>query len=69
MEDSIRGLYRKYYVKRLNDPEEKHIDCNYFVLDMNHDKYAKAAVSAYADSCRKDYPNLARDLKLLVETK
>lgn len=41
----------------------KHADCDYFVLDMSHDAHALAAISAYADSCALDYPDLARDLR------
>ena len=69
MDDTIKGLYQKYKVERINDEEGKHKDCNYFVLDMVHDKHARAAVVAYAASCRHDYPQLADDLFILAETK
>lgn len=43
-------------------PDQKHFGCAYFVLDCDHDPHAKAALKAYADSCRADYPKLAADL-------
>lgn len=60
--DTGRGLYRKYDVRRLNDPEGKHTQCNYFVLDLDHDPYAKVALRAYAVSCRQKFPQLSDDL-------
>lgn len=61
--DTSKGLYRKYYVKRLKDKERKHQFCNYFVLDLKHDKFAKRALWAYAQACKTEYPELAKDLK------
>ena len=60
--DEARGLYHKYYVERLNDPTGKHDGCEYFILDLNHDKHAYAALLAYILSCRKEFPSLADDL-------
>jgi len=60
--DEQRGLYCKYHVKRLNDPTGKHKDCEYFILDLVHDKHAYAALRAYILSCRKEFPSLADDL-------
>lgn len=60
-----RGLYRKFNVSRTDGSSEsggKHDGCNYFVLDVTHDKYAGAALRAYADSCVAEYPLLAADL-------
>ena len=66
--DNTRGLYRKYEVTRLNDPEGKHANCDYFVLDLKHDRHASSALMAYIDSCKEDYPELAIDLLIrLVE--
>jgi hypothetical protein len=62
-----RGLYRKYSVHRLDGRDrwgQKHHGCEYFVLDLTHDPYAIAAVRAYADSCKADYPALAADLSV-----
>lgn len=61
--DQQQGLYRKYNVERLNDPASKHKDCLYYVLDLDHDKHAVAALEAYAKSCAEEYPTLAFDLR------
>lgn len=61
--DESRGLYRKYYVKRLRDESGKHRDCTYFVLDEMHDKFTGAALRAYADACETEFPQLAADLR------
>lgn len=65
MSDMAKGLYRKYIVRRTDDPAGlgKHCDCDYFVLDMTHDKFAIPAITAYANSCADDYPLLAEDLR------
>lgn len=59
------GIYNKYAVAR-NDgtsaPGKKHEACEYFVLDMTHDPYARPAILAYAEACRKTHPVLAADL-------
>ena len=63
--DQQRGLYNKFRVSRLDRSSQrgrKHHNCDYFVLDLNHDPHAIAALKAYAKSCRKDYPELAADL-------
>ena len=60
--DNHAGLYRKYKVERLNDPGGKHNDCDYFVLDLVHDKYAKSAIEAYANACIDEFPALSVDL-------
>lgn len=62
-DDRERGLYRKFRVERLSDPTGKHRDCTYFVLDEAHDKYASAALRAYADACEAEFGQLARDLR------
>jgi hypothetical protein len=69
MDDTKRGLYGKYRVERLDGssgPGGKHQFCPYFVLDLEHDKHAKAAIKAYAKSCTKEFPELAKDLKALI---
>lgn len=47
-------------------PATKHLHCDYYVLDLVHDKFAKAALSAYADACEQEYPLLARDIRSRV---
>lgn len=61
--DQERGLYSKYMVVRNNDPESNHVDCDYFVLDLTYDRFAKAALKAYAEACAAEYPFLAADLR------
>jgi hypothetical protein len=74
MSDRTRGLFEKFIVRRTDGTSEvgkKHDGCEYFVLDMTHDPYAKAAAQAYVEACRADYPLLAadmvRDFKLRAE--
>jgi hypothetical protein len=69
MGDKTRGVYSKFRVSRTDGshaPGGKHDGCQYFVLDLDHDPHAKAALDAYADSCRAEYPLLARDLSRWV---
>lgn len=61
-----QGLFRKFDVKRVDGsdaPGGKHEGCRYFVLDMDHDKHAPAALLAYAADCASTYPELAADLR------
>lgn len=64
--DRERGLYRKYGVQRVDGRADKHEGCEYFVLDLTHDMFAPAALTAYADACAEKFPALARDLRALV---
>ncbi|KWK44250.1 hypothetical protein [Burkholderia ubonensis] len=60
-----QGLYRKFDVRRVDgsdQPGGKHHNCEYFVLDLNHDGYARAALRAYARACAAEFPVLATDL-------
>ena len=69
MNDEKRGLYQKYKIERsdgTSGPGGKHEYCPYFVLDLEHDKHAKAAIRAYAESCAKEFPELAKDLKKML---
>lgn len=69
MSDNDRGLYQKYTVRRTNgssEPGGKHEHCEYFVLDLDHDKFAYAALKAYANACKKEYRELARDLEAMA---
>lgn len=62
--DTERGLYRKYELFRVNEDPDHHFQiCEpFFVLRYATDPHARAALVAYAESCRKDYPQLADDL-------
>ena len=66
MGDKTRGLYEKFIVTRTDgssEPGGKHENCNYFVLDLDHDPFAKAAIKAYWEACKSEYPLLAKDLE------
>ncbi len=60
-----QGLFRKFNVTRTDGsdkPGGKHENCEYFVLDVGHDKHAPAALWAYAQACKDTHPDLAADL-------
>lgn len=60
-----QGLFRKFEVCRVDGsdgPGGKHEGCEYFVLDMDHDKHAPAALIAYASACADTHPQLSADL-------
>ncbi len=60
-----QGLFRKFHVLRVDGsdaPGGKHHGCEYFVLDMDHDVHAPAALVAYANACRASHPQLSADL-------
>ena len=66
MNDRKHGLYEKFNVRRTDgssQPGGKHHDCNHFVLDLTHDKHGRVALAAYADSCEREFPQLAADLR------
>lgn len=66
MGDPTRGLYNKFVVRRTDGTDDiggKHYGCEYFVLDRTHDKFAAAALRAYADACESEYPLLAADIR------
>ena len=66
MGDKTRRLYEKFRVERTDGtsaPGAKHHQCRYFVLDMDHDPHAPAAIRAYAQACEADHPLLAADLR------
>lgn len=55
MGDTTRGLYEKFIISRTDgtsDPGEKHDGCDYFVLDLTHDKHALPALETYLASLR-----------------
>lgn len=63
--DAERGIYEKYRVFRTDGSSEeggRHFCCSYFVLDIDHDKFAIPALRAYAEACREKFPALASDL-------
>lgn len=61
-----QGLFRKFDVRRVDgsdQPGGKHHGCRYFVLDVDHDPCARAALTAYAAACEATHPALAADLR------
>lgn len=66
---SDKGLFNKYVVVRRDgesDEGKKHHECNYFVLDLDHDPHAREALAAYAKACKSSKPNLSRDLDFVA---
>lgn len=65
--EAEQGLnLNKFTVKRTNgssEPGGKHEHCTFFVLDIQHDPFAEAALEAYAKACEAKYPHLARDIR------
>ncbi len=64
--DLDRGVYPKYVIRRTDYPgaEEKHHACFRFVLDLNHDPMAVAALRAYITAARdRGYLKLADELE------
>lgn len=60
-----QGLFRKFNVSRVDgsdSPGEKHHGCEYFVLDVDHDAHAPAALRAYAHACKDTHPVLSQEL-------
>ncbi len=60
-----RGVFHKFSVARTDGgslPGGEHEDCAYFVLDLDHDPHARAALAAYAYSARESRPQLADDI-------
>jgi len=70
MDDKSRGLYRKFKsISRADgssEPGRKHEGCRYFVLDLDHDPFAKPALMAYGKACRPEYSKLADDLERVI---
>lgn len=64
--DNELGLYNKYDVRRI-DGSDKHRNCSYFVLDLQHDKFAIPALIAYAEACEVEFPQLSADLLEFVK--
>lgn len=70
MGDKTRGMYGKFKVERTDGKSaagEKHDGCEYFVLDASCDPHAIPALMAYAESCNREYPLLAVDVRKMAE--
>lgn len=69
MGDKKRGVYEKFRIERTDGksaPGQKHHGCRYFVLDLDHDKFAIPALAAYAKACKEEYPLLAADVRAMA---
>lgn len=66
MPDTDKGLYNKFEITRI-DGKPGREDCQYFVLDLCHDPYARPALQAYIDALPNEYHLLKSDLTLLLE--
>jgi hypothetical protein len=60
-----RGYYSKFIVTRRDTGEE--VGEATFTLIPEHDEHAVVALKAYATSCAAKNPELARDLRDLLE--
>lgn len=60
-----QGMFYKFEVRRVDGsdkPGGKHYGCQNFVLDMDHDPAAPAAMKAYVNAVRPTHPYLADEL-------
>ena len=55
-----QGMFKKFHVTRVDG---RYPEREYFVLDIHHDQFAKAAMEAYANTCEDEYPLLAADIR------
>lgn len=74
--DEDRGLYPKYRAFKIDGVNDimpgvpirvagipvEEVEVPFFLLKF-HDPHARAAIRAYADSCEKQFPVLAADLR------
>lgn len=63
-----QGIFRKFIVRRVDGsdaPGGKHHGCRYFVLDLDHDAHAPAAMLAYSADCASTHPQLSREIAWL----
>ena len=61
-----QGIFRKFEVSRVDGSDQaggKHHGCRYFVLDLDHDQHAPAAMRAYAVACASTHPDLSADIE------
>jgi len=62
--DKARGLYEKFRVERVDrEAQARHAECDFFVLDLQHDPLALQALETYAYAAHAaGYGPLADDL-------
>lgn len=69
-EKATTGLIEKFRVSRTDGRDaagQPHERCRYYVLDLDHDRFALEAIEAYAIACRNDYHILSFDLQQLAK--
>ena len=67
--DRAKGFYEKFNVERVDGGSkhfERHEHCDYFVIDLDHDPNACAALMTYAAACDMTHPLLADDLRQIA---
>lgn len=53
----------------IQHPQARHVDYEYFVLDLTHDTLALPALEAYAEAARRaSYYRLYEDLRLQIHS-
>lgn len=65
-----QGLHEKYAVSRTDGADQlgqRHYGCETFTMDLTHDRYARTAALAYAGACENDKPELARELRAMID--
>ena len=70
MDKRQKGIYHKYFLSRTDGtdaPGQKHESCDYYVLDLTHDPYARPAIIAYGSACAIEFPQLSADLLAKAE--
>lgn len=66
MDDKQRGMYHKFNVYRVRDGQQAEPVLNSFVLRIDRDPFAVAALEAYANACEAEYPALAKDIRTWI---
>jgi hypothetical protein len=61
-----KGLYGKYRIEK-GDGTPVDPEAIYFTIRLDTDKHARAAAAAYIRSCKKEQPELAEGLRVLLE--
>jgi hypothetical protein len=65
--DRDKPRYDKFKVERVDGRAHLHVGCDYFVLDLTHDKFARPAIEAYITACKDEFPALAADLQKTLD--
>jgi hypothetical protein len=60
----LLGKFRVTRTDGRSGAGEKHVGCDYFVLDLTHDPYSRDALVSYIDACEVTHPQLAESLRM-----